>query len=113
MADDFRPTQYGSNNQAIGFAGANSGMQNDARFAEVRNAQLRDAFAKSIGMSGIAGAGKFSAFMKTPQGQQAFAAFQQKMSAPKPAPSPTPTPAAKMAPPPGAPNPPLTSMGGQ
>lgn len=108
MPDDFATTQLGSQGQAAGFRGSQAG--NDARFQQMNEQDAINRFGASIGMSGIAGAGKLAAFLKTPQGQQAFQAFKAKsmlqarpgMGAPAPRPTPTPTPqpgAPQMAPP--------------
>jgi hypothetical protein len=72
----------------------------DARFNEMREAQLRDAFAQSIGMSGIAGAGKFSRYIASPEGQAAFQAFKQKQLAPAPKPPAAPAGLPSATPPP-------------
>lgn len=96
--------------------GALAGQDN--RFNAMQEEQLQQQFAQAMGMSGIAGAGKFSAFMKTPEGQAKYAAFKQsKMQPAKPLVAPTPAPSPSPSPSPqplgSAPVPPkVSSMGG-
>lgn len=113
MADQFGVTQRGNRGQAIGFAGANSGVGNDARFAAQQQQQMMDQFAQSIGMGGIAGAGRFAAFMKTPDGQAKFKAFmaaKQPKPAASPSPAPSPTPVAPSPQPAVAPTPRISNL---